>query len=194
MGLSQTLNHFLHLYPRAFDYVLLGAHSKRKFTGTEKYVTIKKWITHPNAQDFTSKMPYGQLVINVLHWDYSLLLLDQSVNYTKSIQPIALPAMPDQDYTNKQLWTSGWGNTRVSKGVEFDGIEKLMMSRSSDVPKKVPVKGVAHDAEVCNNQGYQYLCRHCEYEAILCTYGINHFNQTIVEDACTGDSGGIFFF
>ena len=68
------------------------------------------------------------------------------------------------------------------------------MDGSSDVPKKVLVKGVAHDSEVCSNQGFKRsMCRHCEHEAILCTYGVKYYNATIVEDACNGDSGGIYF-
>ena len=98
--------------------------------------------------------------------------------------------MPDQDYTNMTLWTSGWGFTRVLKNL----FKELQMDGSSDVPKKVLVKGVAHDSEVCSNQGFKRsMCRHCEHEAILCTYGVKYYNATIVEDACNGDSGGIYF-
>ena len=67
------------------------------------------------------------------------------------------------------------------------------MDRSSDVPKKVMVKGVAHDSNVCKAHGFaSRMCLHCEHEAILCTYGVKRYNKTLMEDACTGDSGGMY--
>ena len=122
-----------------------------------------------------------------MFYDYSLLLLAQKISLTKYIRPIALPATPDQDYSGMMLLTSGWGNTRIEKSSWDDS---LMMRAPSDVPKKAILKAVVHNAMRCRNQGFEALCEHCGRSEVLCTYGKKHFNRTIVEDACTGDSGG----
>ena len=168
--------------------MLLGAHSKSKFTGTEKFVKIQKWITHPNAIDFQNDKPYGEWQQNVVHWDYTLLLLAKEVEFTKYIKPIALPTEPDQEYiTNTPMaFVSGWGNTRMLRTF----LNELDDDKSSDIPKRVTVKVVPHDEQICRKRGFYALCSHCAHEAIICTYGRDKFNSTLQEDACRGDSGG----
>ena len=111
-----------------------------------------------------------------------------------NIQPIALPAKSDQDYNGKSLLTAGWGYTKVLRKKTFRGNE-LKTDGASDVPKKVIVMAVVHDANSCRKQGFfpgvEDMCKHCGLDVVLCTYGKKHFNKTIVEDACTADSGGM---
>ena len=167
-------------------YVLLGAHNKYRFTGPEKFIKIQRWITNPNARDFQNHKRYGEWLVDIVYYDFSLLLLTQPVRYTQQIQPIALPTISDLDYTDKLLITSGWGNTKMIR--DWEG--KLKMGGASDVPKKVIVRAVVQDARRCMYQGYDSFCEHCGQEEVLCTYGIRRFNRTTMEDACTGDSGG----
>jgi len=177
-------------------YVLLGGHDKYNFTGTEKFVKIKKWITHPQARDFQNNKPYGKWDQDIVHYDFSLLLLSRNVKYTSNIQPIALPEKSDQNYKGKSLLTAGWGYTKVLREKTPWGNE-LIPDVSSNVPKKVIVMAIVHDANSCKNQGFfpgaQDMCKHCGLDVVLCTYGKKHFNRTIVEDACGGDSGGPLF-
>jgi len=170
-------------------YVLLGAHHKFRFTGSEKFIKIQRWITHPNARDFQNHKPYGKWITNILYYDYSLLLLAKKVKYTNNIRPIALPANSDQDYTGKYLITSGWGNTRILLG--YDG--KLTDDFSSDVPKKTIVQAIEHNHYRCKAKGYSNMCEHCGLASVICTYGKRRYNRTIVNDACRGDSGGPLF-
>lgn len=50
-----------------------------------------------------------------------------------------------------------------------------------------------HDTNACRAEGYDVkdMCKHCGRKEVICTYGKQHFNKTIVEDACGGDSGGM---
>merc|ERR1712078_518255 len=73
-----------------------GAHHKYRFTGSEKFIKIQRWITHPNARDWQNDRPYGKWFKDILYYDYSLLLLARKVKYTNNIRPIALPANSDQ--------------------------------------------------------------------------------------------------
>ena len=92
------------------------------------------------------------------------------------------------------MLTAGWGYTKVLREKTPWGNE-LIPDVSSNVPKKVIVMAVVHDANSCKNQGFfpgaQDMCKHCGLDVVLCTYGKKHYNRTIVEDACGGDSGGI---
>ena len=110
----------------------------------------------------------------------------RNVKYTNNIQPIALPANSDQDYTGKYLITSGWGNTKVLQGFG----DKLVMDGPSDVPKKVIVRAIEHNEHRCRANGYSMMCKHCGQESVICTYAIRRYNRTVAQDACTGDSGG----
>ena len=83
-------------------------------------------------------------------------------------------------------FVSGWGNTRMLKNF----LNELDDDKSSDIPKRVTVKVVPHDEQICRKRGFYALCSHCAHEAIICTYGRNEFNSTLQEDACRGDSGG----
>ena len=49
----------------------------------KKFVKIKKWITHPQARDFKNDKPYGKWYEDILHYDFSLLLLSWNVKYVK---------------------------------------------------------------------------------------------------------------
>ena len=186
--LLNKLQQLWSCYCRGQKYVLLGAHDVNRFTGTEKFVKIEKWITHPNARDFSFDRPYGQWIKAVLHYDFSLLLLSQKVKFTSYILPIALPSTSDQDYSGKFFYTSGWGNTEI-----FYKGGRLAAKTLSNVPKKVFVQAVVHDTNACRAEGYDVkdMCKHCGRKEVICTYGKQHFNKTIVEDACGGDSGGI---
>jgi len=173
------------------SHVLLGAHSKTHFSGTEKFVEIKQWIPNPNAIQIRTNKPYGQWIWNTgfIYRDFSLLVLNEKVVMNDYIQPIRLPPKKDQDYEREYLFTSGWGATELritDKGVESTG--------SSDVPKQAMVQVLPHDAATCRSLGFDpYGCFHCEQEAQICTYGVKNFNSTVVEDACQGDSGGPLF-
>merc|ERR1712212_358917 len=169
-------------------YVLLGAHHKYRFTGSEKFIKIQRWITHPNAIDCQNDKPYGKWEEDILYYDYSLLLLARKVKYTKNIRPIALPANSDQDYTGKFLFTSGWGNTKVLQGYG----DKLVMRGPSNVPKKVTVRAIVHNERRCFAKGYS-MCEHCGRASVICTYGVGRYNRTVAQDACNGDSGGPLF-
>ena len=102
----------------------------------------------------------------------------------KYIQAIQLPTRKDQDYTKKLAYTSGWGDTAVFPYSET--------RNPSDVPKKIAVEIVPHDAKLCREEGFGSDCDNCEHESIICTYGVKHFNSSFVESTCPGDSGGKF--
>ena len=178
-------NSFSSLNFRNPKYVLLGAHHKYRFTGSEKFIKIQRWITHPNARDWQNDKPYGKWITDIVHYDFSLLFLARKAKYTRNIQPIALPPYSDQDYTGQYLFTSGWGNTKVLLGHD----NKLTDGYSSDVPKQVIVRAVEHNEHRCRVQGYQ-MCEHCGLASVICTYGNRRYNRTVVQDACSGDSGG----
>jgi len=166
--------------PNRFHYVILGAHSKKQehFLGTEKIVNIQQWIHHPQCSPKTSN-----------DWDFSMLLLNETVIMTDYIRPILLPSKKDQDYEGKYLYTSGWGATKM---IITDGCIKS--AGLSDVPKQAIVEVLPHDATACITKGFDYyMCQYCAHEAAICTYGVEKFNSTVVEDACQGDSGGPLF-
>ena len=110
----------------------------------------------------------------------------RKVKYTKNIRPIALPASSDQDYTGKYLITSGWGKTKILYDRYGDKLDEAGLS---DVPKKTIVQAVEHNKYRCEAKGYS-MCEHCGLASVICTYGKRRYNRTIVEDACSGDSGG----
>ena len=110
----------------------------------------------------------------------------RKVKYTYNIRPIALPANSDQDYTGKVLITSGWGNTKLLQGYG----DTLDMRGPSVVPKKTIVRAIEHNEYRCRANGYSFMCEHCGLATVICTYGTRRYNRTVVEDACTGDSGG----
>ena len=126
----------------------------------------------------------------LIYWDFSMLILNEKVEMTDFIHPILLPTKKDQDYEKELLYTSGWGTTKMLKDSEHG----IVSRGSSDVPKQAKVEVVPHDATACREKGFnpQY-CNYCEHEATICTYGVKKFNRTVVEDACQGDSGGIFY-
>ena len=165
---------------------MLGAHSKNDLTGTEKYVKIKKTITHPKAYDFQKHKPYGHWVDDIVYYDYSLLLLEETIKYTAEIQPICLPTMGDQDYSKSLVFTSGWGYTKVYQD-KMTGKSRTGMN--SVTPKKVTLEVI--DYKTCRDLYSLRGCKHCKQDTVLCTYGVNPFNKTVKEDACQGDSGGI---
>ena len=121
--------------------------------------------------------------------------MSRKVKYTANIQPIALPEKSDQDYNGKLLFTAGWGYTKVLMGKKSYWGNRLNYDGMGNVPKKIIVKTLVHDANSCRKQGFfpgfEHFCEHCGLDVVLCTYGMKHFNRTIVEDACQGDSGGM---
>jgi len=177
--------------PNSQKYVLLGAHSKKHFTGTEKFVEIQKWIPHPNAVEIPGNNPYGQWDMQgLIYWDFSMLILNEKVEMTDFIHPILLPTKKDQDYEKELAYTSGWGTTAIV----YHPVYGIIGINSSDVPKQAKVEVLPHDATACRENGFdsQY-CNFCDHEAMICTYGVKKFNSTVVEDACQGDSGGPLF-
>ena len=122
--------------------------------------------------------------------------MSRQVEYTRNIQPIALPEKSDQDYNGQLLFTAGWGYTKVLMEKKRKWGNLLNYDGMSNVPKKITVKALVHDANSCRNQGFfpgfEHMCEHCGLDVVLCTYGTKHFNRTIVEDACQADSGGIY--
>ena len=146
------------------------------------YVPISKWHTHPNAFDFTNKKKYGGWLTTVLWWDYSLLQLGKNVKFTDHIQPACLPSMPYQDYSGKDVFASGWGQTDPND--EFSW---------SDVPKSALLRVVSTNP--CKQFFWKAGCeKHCKKEYVICTYGTKDAfinDNKFVEDACGGDSGGI---
>ena len=152
-------------------------------------VPIQKWINHKNAIDVSSNNKYGKWKTQVLDWDYAILLLKMSVQFTTQIQPVCLPSKPDQDYSNKIATASGWGNTEVEKN-DSTGIHTYQ--GISDVPKHVKLQVVSE--ETCQQNYNNKMCRHCRKSTMVCAYGIEKFNETVVDDACVGDSGGKIYF
>ena len=159
-------------------------------------VPIEKFLTHKRAYDLrhgipASKRSYGHWTSNfVLNWDYSLVLLKNKVDYTDFISPVCLPAKENQDYSMKTSYASGWGNTAYMK----DEIMGLYSAKPSDVPKTVKLEVIqSHSCErytqKCERCPPQ-LCEMCEETTTVCTYAFRQLNQTLVEDACQGDSGG----
>ena len=166
------------------DTLKLGGHNRKMDDGSELYVPISKWHTHPNAFDFIHKKKYGEWAPRaVLYWDYSLLQLKKSVIFTSHIQPACLPSLPNQDYSGRDVFTSGWGKTETGS--------------LSDVPKTVRLKVVS--PKTCTStygetpDGKEICEKHCQKEFAICTYGqkkVTFEGKDFVEDACGGDSGG----
>jgi len=180
-----------HGEPTSYKYVLLGAHSKTHFLGTEKFVGIQQWVHNPNAIAIGSNKPYGQWQHSALiYWDFTMLILNEKVEVTDFIKPILLPTKKDQDYDKQLPYTSGWGATKLVNDPEHGSFT----SGSSDVPKQAKVEVVPHDASACKEKGFNSrYCDYCGHEATICTYGVKKFNSTVMEDACQGDSGGPLF-
>ena len=73
--------------------------------------------------------------------------------------------------------------------IGYDG--ELTDGYSSDVPKKVTVRAIEHNKYRCRANGFDYfMCGNCGLPSVICTYGTRRYNRTIVQDACSGDSGG----
>ena len=147
------------------------------------YVPISKWHTHPNAVDFQNKKKYGEWLEPVLWWDYSLLQLGKYVQFTDHIQPARLPSWPYQDYSGKDVFASGWGQTDPKIRWSFSDVPKTALL---EVVSPLTCKKEKFIKEVCE--------KHCQKEYVICTYGTKDVtinDKNFVEDACGGDSGGI---
>ena len=188
MKLFNKLFTYQHTFSSQPDTLKLGGHNRKKDEGSELYVPISKWHNHPNAYDFVKKKKYGEWDIDfsVLYWDYSLLQLEKSVKFTDHIQPAYLPSLPDQDFSGKDAYASGWGRTDPNDG-----------SSLSDVPKTAKLKMVSPKTCKVNYRNIYHICeKHCQREYVICTYGTKDViidDNNFVEDACGGDSGGILF-
>ena len=147
-------------------------------------VKIEKIITHPKAFDMLNKKKYGSWIQDILDFDFSLFLLDSDVEFTNSILPICLPTADNLDYSNKESFASGWGVTKIMKGMN-----ELYYVGQSDVPKIAKLRVIPNDR--CEER-YD-LFDYCAKPTIVCTYG-NHHNKTVIVDACAGDSGGMRFY
>ena len=144
-----------------------------------------KGIIHPKAVDFQNNKAYGHWVQDILYYDYSLLLLAESVKYTAKIQPICLPTKSNQGLVRSHVYTSGWGATKLRLNAESRSEGVI----NSNVPIKITVEVI--DYKTCENSYTLTGCKHCKQESVICTYGVNRFNSTVKEDACQGDSGGM---
>ena len=166
------------------DTLKLGGHNRKMDDGSELFVSISKWHNHPNVFDFVHKKKYGEWrMTSMFWWDISLLQLEKDVKFTSHIQPACLPSLPNQDYSGKDVFTTGWG--RTEKG------------SYSDVPKIVRLKAVSPNT--CTSTygetklGKEICEKHCQKDVVLCTYGqkkVRAKGKDWIEDACGGDSGG----
>ena len=181
---------------RNFKYVKLGAH-KRSDVGNNKYydgtvVPILEWKTYPGAKPRKGPKVHGLWNDGTggVDADFSILVLGKNVQFTNHIRPVCIPLKKDQDYTNKEVWVSGWGNTKLGlKG------GKTEYQKSGEVPKRV--KLVVRDEKTCEDISFSEIGVNCEYcgrPTMICAYGVERFNATVNTDTCLGDSGGNIFY
>ena len=108
--------------------------------------------------------------------------MGKHVQFTDHIQSARLPSLPYQDYSGKDVFASGWGQT-----------DPYDRSSFSDVPKTALLQVVSTNP--CKEDFWKDGCeRHCKKEYVICTYGTKDViinGNDFVEDACGGDSGGI---
>ena len=149
-------------------------------------VPVSKWVTHKDARALHGPSMPG-------HWDImkaggadtdiSIIVLARNVKFTSHIQPICLPSKPDQEYSEMEMYVSGWGNTQMLKNQKGE----INGHVTSDVPKRAKLIGIS--ARNCRRR-YKIDCDFCGKRTMLCAYGAKQYNRTINEDSCGGDSGG----
>ncbi|XP_074596464.1 transmembrane protease serine 9-like [Brevipalpus obovatus] len=142
----------------------------------ETYEVIK-----PNK---VSHYEVGELYPGYLGYDIALLVLEQPVQFTRTISPICISAYDSDSYLeNKKLTVAGWG------------ISDLLPSRSDPnktipfipiVPMETEVDFISKGncAGMYQNRGLNITGRVDSYREI-CAY-----NFVTYADACPGDSGG----
>ena len=173
---------------RNFEFVMVGAHNIRKMDGT--LVPIKKWMTHKDAQQGTGKTPQGSWLHGIGETlnDISIILLSKNVKFSNHVLPACLPSLgPSSRESNKRgfsVFVSGWGTTKLG----YDSKGEVVGMSSSPVPKRVQL-GLTTENQ-CALKKQPINCDYCDREYMLCGYGIKHFNKTVIEDSCGGDSGG----
>ena len=173
---------------------MLGAHDKRKLDGT--LVTIIEWIIHDKTREILHNRPAGQWDGTegggLLNWDYAFAVLQADVMYTKHIQPICLPSIPNEVLTNVEVSVTGWGYTKLVK--RSGDVEAAELSK---VPKRISFRVASqHDClpkvyEILNKLDKTVAVIDAGNETIFCGADFKLFNQTVTESDCNGDSGGI---
>ena len=143
-------------------------------------VAISKWITYKDARPLSGNVTHGNWSHKAggVDQDISILVLARNVKFTIHVQPICLPSKPNQEYSEKEMYVSGWGLTRILRNKEGVVDEYTQ----SNVPKRVKVMGVSG----CHGTG----CQFCKKRTMICGMGAKQYNATINEDSCGGDSGG----
>ena len=82
-------------------------------------VPISKWITHKDARPLSGEVKHGQWARKGgVDQDISILVLARNVRFTIHVQPICLPSKPNQDYSEKEMYVSGWGYTKILRNKE----------------------------------------------------------------------------
>ena len=167
---------------------MVGAHNIRKMDG--ELVPIKKWMTHKDAQQGTGKLPQGSWLHGIGETlnDISIILLSKNVKFSNHVLPACLPSSgPSSRESNKKgssVFVSGWGTTKLG----YDDEGNVVGMSSSPVPKQVQLELTTE--KKCALKQQPINCDYCDREYMLCGYGIKHFNATVIEDSCGGDSGG----
>ena len=165
--------------------MLLGGHRISKLDG--ELVKIEKWVTHKDAKPLSGNLPQGKwLHSGGTTNDISIVVLSKTIKLENHVLPVCLPSSDSharESNTKGYPHTSGWGNTKLIE--DEDG--KIKGVSLSDVPKRVELSLTSENE--CDLKDMR-MCDYCSRDAMLCAYGIKHFNTSVVEDSCGGDSGG----
>ena len=151
-------------------------------------VEIKKWVTHKDAKQLKGDLPQGEWLFELggVNNDISVLVLSKKVKLSHKIQPICLPSFGSfrqENNTDGFPYVSGWGSTKL-----INTTNGIMSWASSDVPKRVQLSLITESQ--CRRSMNQLNCKYCDKDSMLCAYGLNKYNATVMEDSCQGDSGG----
>ena len=154
--------------------------------GDGEKVRISKWITHEDARPLSGPGKHGQWSNDAggVDRDISMLVLARSLQLTYHVFPVCLPTKPNQDYSEKAMYVSGWGYTQILRNPATGVVDQWT---SSNVPKRVKIIGVS--GRNCRRR-YRAGCHHCKKRTMICGIGSKRYNTTINEDSCGGDSGG----
>ncbi|XP_030638955.1 ST14 transmembrane serine protease matriptase b [Chanos chanos] len=148
----QDTNTIKYSQPNQWN-AILGLHNQVKFNNWTVTRKVKRIISHPDYNTLT----YDN--------DIALMELDQPVTLDASIFPICLPSASHTFPAGKEVWITGWGNTR-EQGFLATVLQKAEVRIINDT--------------VCNQLMNGEITSHMMCAGVL-KGGV---------DACQGDSGG----
>ncbi|KAJ7995971.1 hypothetical protein DPEC_G00232230 [Dallia pectoralis] len=157
------------------DFVVTAAHC---FPSTDSTSTVpSNWRVYPGTVSQLNLPPPAMVQTIIIHesydrstnsYDIALLKLTQSVVFSKSIQPVCLPAYDKTFPPGTSCWTSGFGTTMEGAA---SGSTSLMAVSVDIIDTRVCNRTAVYNGQVTKN--------------MLCAG-----NMLGGKDSCQGDSGG----